>query len=141
MGHLIISLALLAALTPSPAVQRIERAFLQNKASLLLELLPRDGRINLSFPEPILFSDQISDQQTYFFLKKIFKSFTTLEFFPERRIIPQSGSRYIFKSRWSFQDITNNQFTLNVFFHLVLTGEAPGSEPRWIITDMRAETI
>jgi hypothetical protein len=141
VGHAIISLVLLAALSPSPAVQRIERAFLQNKASLLLELLPRDGRINLSFPEPILFSDQISDQQTYFFLKKVFKSFTTLEFYPERRSLPQNGSRYIFKARWSFQDKTNDQYPLNVFFHLVLVKIAPDSEPQWIITDIRAETI
>lgn len=141
MGHAIISLALLAVLTPSPPIQRIERAFLQNKASLLLELLPQNGRINLSFPEPILFSDQISDQQTYFFFKNVFTSFTTLEFFPERRIPPQSGSRYIFKARWSFQNKTNDQYPLNVFFHLVLTETTPGTEGRWIITDIRAETI
>jgi hypothetical protein len=141
VGNVIISLLFLAILTPSSAVQRIERAFLQNRASLLLELLPREGRINLSFPEPILFSDQISDQQTYFFLNNVFKTFTTLEFYPDRQTPPKNGSRYIFKARWSFQDKTNNLYPLNVFFHLVLTEATPGSERRWIITDIRAETI
>ena len=141
MGNALILLLLLANLSPSSTARSIERAFLQNNARILLEFLPAGGRINLSLPEPISFSDQLSDQQTYLLLKKIFTTFTTQEFFSELREAPRGGGRYFFKARWSFQDKNKNLYALDVFFQLGLFSDGSEASPDWKITDIRAEKI
>lgn len=141
MGNALILLLLLATLSPSSTARSIERAFLQNNARILLEFLPAGGRINLTLPEPISFSDQLTDQQTYLLLKKIFTTFTTQEFFSELREAPQGEKRYFFKARWSFQDKNKNLYALDVFFQLGLVSDGSEASPDWKITDIRAEKI
>ena len=141
MGNALIPLLLLAALSPSSTARSIERAFLQNNARILLDLLPVEGRINLSLPEPISFSDQLSDQQTYLLLQKIFTTFTTQEFFSELRDAPREDRHYFFKARWSFQDKNKNLYALDLFFQLGLVPDASTAASDWKITDIRAEKI
>ncbi|MGB2907939.1 MAG: hypothetical protein WBB73_12610 [Candidatus Aminicenantaceae bacterium] len=141
MGNALIPLLLLVTLNPSSTARTIERAFLQNNARALLELLPTEGRINLSFPEPISFSDQLSDQQTFLLLKKLFTTYTTQEFFSELREEPQGEKSYFFKARWSFQDKNKNLYALDLFFQLGLITDEEGACPDWKITDIRAEKI
>ncbi len=130
---------ILASLSPSAATQRIERAFLQNNAKMLLALMPVEGRIKLSLPEPLSFSDQLSDQQAYFLFKKIFATYITLEFYPTRQPLPGEGRSHIFKTRWSFQDPKNNKFFMNLFFYLRDLSYDSSSGPLWKITEIRAE--
>ena len=132
---------ILCVLPPSSATRTIERAFLQNNAKILIPLLPEEGRVNFSFPEPISFSDQLSKHQTYLFLEKIFTNYITLEFYTEWDASLESEDRYIFKARWSFQDKKNNQFPVNIFFQLVLLQEASQKERVWKILEIRAEII
>jgi len=132
---------ILFTLAPSSATRTIERAFLQNNAQLLIPLLPEEGRINFSFPEPISFSDQLSNHQTYLLLEKIFTNYITLEFYTERDASLESEDSYIFKARWSFQDKKNNQYPMNIYFQLVLMKDASEQERVWKIMEIRAETI
>ncbi len=141
MGNILVHLLILLALPPSSAVRTIERAFLQNNAQILIPLLPEEGRINFSFPEPISFSDQLSKHQTYLYLEKIFTNYITLEFYTERDASLESEDRYLFKARWSFQDKKNNQHPVNIFFQLVMFQGASQKERVWKIMEIRAETI
>ena len=141
MGNVLISLLLLVTLNPSSAARSIERAFLQNNARALLEVLPSDGRINLSFPEPISFSDQLSNQQTVLLLEKLFSTYITQEFFSELREEPHEEKSYFFKARWSFQDKNRNLYALDLFFQLALVADEAEASPVWKITDIRAEKI
>jgi hypothetical protein len=141
VGNILVHLLILFLLPPSSATRTIERAFLQNNAQILIPLLPEEGRINFSFPEPISFSDQLSKHQTYLFLEKIFTNYITLEFYTERDASLESEDRYIFKARWSFQDKKNNQYPVNIFFQLVLWQETSQKERVWKILEIRAETI
>ncbi len=139
MGNTLISLLILATLSPSAATQSIERAFLQNNAGMLLALMPTEGRVKLSLPEPLSFSDQLSDQQAYFLFKKIFATYVTLEFYPTRQPLPGQGRSHIFKTRWSFQDPKNNKYFMNLFFFLRDLSPDSASTPQWKISEIRAE--
>ncbi len=141
MGNALIPLLLLLTINPSSTARTIERAFLQNNPRALLEFLPTEGRINLSFPEPISFSDQLSDQQTFLLLKNLFTTYTTQEFFSELREEPHGEKSYFFKARWSFQDKNKNLYALDLFFQLGLVTDEAGASPDWKITDIRAEKI
>ncbi len=141
MGNALIPLLLLVTLNPFSAARSIERAFLQNNARALLEVLPSDGRINLSFPEPISFSDQLSNQQTVLLLEKLFSIYTTQEFFSELGEEPHEETSYFFKARWSFQDKNRNLYALDLFFQLALVADEAEASPVWKITDIRAEKI
>jgi hypothetical protein len=141
VGNALIPLLLLITLNPSSTARSIERVFLQNNARALLEFLPTEGRINLSFPEPISFSDQLSNQQTVLLLDKLFSIYTTQEYFSELRDEAHGEKSYFFKARWSFQDKNRNLYALDLFFQLgLVTNEAEGSSS-WKITDIRAEKI
>ena len=122
--------------------QNIEKAFLQNNPKILYSLFSSRNHVSLSLPEPISFSDQLSDQQAYFFFKKIFSSFSTLEFYSENPTMDFEGINYIHKTRWSFKDKkTRDLYVFHIFFYLVDSNKsqeyANGSE--WKITEIKAE--
>ncbi len=138
MAHFtIVLLTTLISVLP-PAAQNIEKAFLQNNTKILYSLFPVQSAINISLPEPISFSDQVSNQQAYFLFRKIFSSFTTLEFYsePEPFFLPENQS-FIFKARWSFSDNKNNQYPLHLFFYLVHEKH----NDSWKIIEIKAEKI
>ncbi len=122
-----------------PATQNIEKAFLQNNPRILYSLFSSQSSINISLPEPISFSDQVSNEQAFFLFRKIFSSFTTLEFYPEEEFpLPAENQSFIFKARWSFKDNrNNNQLAINLFFYL--TNE--NLKNSWKIIEIKAEKI
>jgi len=139
----------------SVPTQDLERSFLQNNPRLLQAQFSDRVRLNISLPEPIAFSDQVSSQQAFFFFQNIFSHFATLEFFPEPGFFQTPGlSHFILKARWSFRDNSNNdQFVFQVFFllqrEMALDG-TPGRSPRngnpgisaaWKVTEIKAAKI
>jgi len=144
VGHLaVILLSFLPILLPS-TTQNIERAFLQNDPHMLYSLFPSESYINISLPDPISFSDQVSDQQAYFLFKKIFASFTTFEFYSENHSSSLEEESTIIKARWSFRDQKNsNQYVFNIFFYLTRRPLQAGdkSGDAWRITEIRAAKI
>lgn len=126
----------------TPVSKKIERAFLQNDPSILYSLFPTSYHIYLSFPEPISFSDQLTDQQAYFFFQKIFSDYLTFEFYTLTETEPPQENNQIFKTRWSFKDKrNNNQFVFHVFF-LVRESEKSANNPeQWKIIEIKAERI
>jgi len=80
-----LGIILLALFFPviSTTTQNIEKSFLQNNPKILYSLFSSKSSVNISLPEPISFSDQVTNQQAYFFFRKIFTSYTTFEFFAE----------------------------------------------------------
>jgi hypothetical protein len=146
MRYLLIVIGLCLGLTfplfPQSTVD-IERAFLQNNPELLLPHFPMNRYVLISFPEPIDFSDILTDQQAFLFFKKVFSSFTTFEFYTESLPGQPDGNYFIFKTRWSFRNRKNkNQNVFLVFFFLT---KEPSSDkrglPEWIITEIKAEKI
>lgn len=105
----------------STTSQNIEKAFLQNNPKILYSLFASTSSINISLPEPISFSDQLSNQQAYFLFQKIFSSFTTFEFYSESDLSSSPEKQnFIFKARWSFKDNkNNNQYVIHIFFYLI----------------------
>jgi hypothetical protein len=140
----IISALTVLSFTLTPASQNIERAFLQNNPKLLYDLFSADNPLNVSLPEPIYFSDFLSNQQAFFFFKAIFSSYATFEFYSERQDLTPDKDHYIYKARWSFQDKKNNdQYLFYIFFYLVkdpLQADQP-SETGWKITEIKAKKI
>jgi hypothetical protein len=128
----------------SPTTQNIERAFLENNPKLLFETFSTESHINISLPEPITFSDQLSNHQAFFLFKKIFSTYSTFEFYSERQRSEPDNNSFIFKARWSFRDKkNNNQYVYHIYFHL-LKDENPVNETSseiWRITEIRAEKI
>lgn len=144
VGNLAIFLLSLFPIIIPSTTQNIERAFLQNDPRMLYSLFPPQRHINISLPEPISFSDQVSNQQAYFLFKKIFSSYTTFEFYSESQPTSLEGKSAIIKTRWSFRDKKNrNQFVFNIFFYLIkLPSQAEGKTGDvWNITEIRAATI
>ena len=139
----------------SVTTQGIEKAFLQNSSGQLQTQLSLRTKLNISLPEPISFSDQISSEQAFFFFQDLFSRYATLEFFPEPEVFQPPGTRLlIFKARWSFRDNRNNdQSVFEVFF--LLQPENPSAEAGgrrsgtrgarppalWKITEIKAEKI
>jgi len=141
VGNALVALLIFASLQLSVSTQSIERAFLQNNPKILYAYLPKSESIKLTFPEPIAFSDQISNQQTYFFFKKIFSTYATFEFYPIRSGEFQTETKYIFKARWSFQDKKNNKYVFHIFFYFIRKAPEEGGDPTWDIIEIRAEKV
>lgn len=121
MTHLHVFLLTIALSLLSPTTKNIEKAFLQNNPRILYSLLSSESHINISLPEPISFSDQLSQQQAYFLFKQIFSAFTTFEFYSgsELPLFPEKQD-FIFKARWSFKNNkNNNQYVFQIFFYLI----------------------
>jgi hypothetical protein len=140
----IVSALAVLSFTLTPATQNIERAFLQNNPKLLYDLFSADHPLNVSLPEPIYFSDFLSNQQAFFFFKTIFSSYSTFEFYSERQDLTPDKDYYIYKARWSFQDKKNNdQYLFYIFFYLMkdpLQADQT-SETGWKITEIKAKKI
>ena len=141
MVNALAVLLIFGSLQLSASTQSIERAFLQNNPKILYSFLPKNRFIKLTFPEPIAFSDQISNQQTYFFFKKIFSTYSTFEFYPTRPEESQTESKYIFKARWSFQDKRNNKYVFHIFIYFIQSSPGNGEEPVWNIVEIKAEKV
>lgn len=134
----------LFSLTLNNAAQNIEKAFLQNNPAFLYSLLSQDSYMNVSIPDPIAFSDQVSNQQALFLFKRIFKSYSTFEFYSDREPTAVGRNSYIFKARWSFQDRKDSKHVLFIFFYMMLDPDARTGPSRkghpglWEITEIRA---
>ena len=128
----------------SQTTRAIERSFFQDDPAVLYSLITHRDHVNISLPEPVFFSDQMSSEQAFFFFRRLYRAFSTFEFYPDTElpILAQDRS-FIFKARWSFRNRTSNdQHVLQVFFYL--TGEpGPPADGRfyWKITEIRAEKL
>ncbi len=122
---------------------KIERAFLQNNPHMLYSLFPSGYPINLSFPEPISFSDQLTKQQAYFLFQKIFSDYLTFEFYSLSETQEFKNNDFIFKTRWSFKDKkNNNQYVFHVFFLIKKSENTAKNRPGiWKIIEIKAERI
>jgi hypothetical protein len=145
---ILLSLSLLISL-PVPIASRIERAFLQNSPEILRELMPAEGTIPVSLPEPLSFADQLSPNQTFLVFKRIFSVYKTTEFTAEPRLSTLPGlPGGVLKARWSFRnERTGNQYPLRVYFFVVPESPSrPGGRPRGPgialkIVEIRAERL
>jgi hypothetical protein len=145
-------LTIVVSLLPA-TTQDIEKAFLQDNPKILYSHFSTQSSINISLPEPISFSDQLSNQQAYFLFRKIFSAFTTLEFYSEKEVPSEvENQNFIFKTRWSFRDNKNNdQYVIRLFFYLIIEkndvsrlGLRPKNEnlkDSWKIIEIKAEKI
>lgn len=136
----------------SNTTKSIENSFLQNNPKMLYSLFSSKSHLNISFPEPISFSDQLSSQQAYFLFRKIFSTYATFEFYSESNL-PMFIEResYIFKARWSFMNKKNNDlFVFHIFFYMKKAefqksraspnlSETNLVKEIWKITEIRAE--
>jgi hypothetical protein len=137
---LLLSLSLL-----SQTIQTIERAFFQADPGILHSLFSAKNHINISFPDPISFSDQLSPEQAYFLVRRIYNKYSTFEFYPDPELpVLAKEKSAIFKARWSFKNKKNdNRYVLQVFFHLMRGNDtaAGGSPNPWRITEIKAERL
>lgn len=126
----------------SSVPENIEKAFLQNNPRLLYSLFSSAQPVNISLPPPISFSDQISCEQAYFLFQKIFRTYTTFEFFPEPGALgsPKEG-RYILKARWSFLNKNKNQYVFQIFFYVRSFPGTAKLGDLWKITEIKAEGL
>ncbi|MCJ7680453.1 MAG: hypothetical protein MUP70_07000 [Candidatus Aminicenantes bacterium] len=144
MGQIVIAILSALSLTLSATTQDIERAFLQNNAKLLYSYFPERSYINIAFPEPVSFSDYVSNHQAYFLFKRIFSSYSTFQFFSDRETVYIPRRTVIFKARWSFLDQkTDNQHVYFIYFYLTLhrNGMNPQKPVLWKISEIRVEVI
>lgn len=129
----------------SQTTRTIEKAFFQDDPQLLFALLSTQGHINISLPEPISFSDQMSPEQAYFFFRQIYATYSTFEFYGDSELpVLAKGGSFIFKARWSFKNKrNNNQYVLQAFFRLIREQPPRRGSPLlpWRITEIKAETL
>jgi hypothetical protein len=126
----------------SSVTKNIEKSFLQNNPQLLYSLLTPDHPINISLPEPISFSDEVSGEQAYFLFKQIFRTYATFEFYPEIGAPPSlARGHYIFKASWSFTGRNRNQFRLRIYFYVRGDPSPSSSGDFWKITEIKAERL
>ena len=121
----------------------VERAFLENNPAVLAGLFSKEAPLLISLPEPVAFSDMVTDEQAYWVFERLFRSFRTTEFFPESDRPPDfAQGSFIIKSRWALIDpSTSSPWVLQVFLH-VRPGAAPHRKrPLWAITEIKAEKI
>ncbi|MBN1271567.1 MAG: hypothetical protein JXB26_04780 [Candidatus Aminicenantes bacterium] len=142
---LLITLVLAPAQAPvHKTTQEIEKAFLQNDAAALSQHFKSTGSIIISFPDPIAFSDQMSHQQAHFLFKKIFHSYTTLEFYSINEVPANPDQEeYFFKGRWSFRNKTNkNLYVYHLYFYIAQekTGKR-STVTHWKILEIKADKI
>jgi hypothetical protein len=133
-----------------PVAKDIQQAWLRNSAVELHEVFTKATALNISLPEPILFSDQVSNEQAYFLFERIFSTYKTFEFIPEARLSTSPEWRgLILKARWSFRNTRNNSpYLFEVFFYLIPDPGPPGSRDRlgaphwpWKISEIKAEKL
>ncbi len=128
----------------SQTTRVIERAFFEDRPALLYSLFPDRGHVNLSLPEPVAFSDQVSSEQALFVFRRLRRTYSTFEFYADSDLpVLARENGFIFKARWSFRDrSSNDQYAFQVFFYLARIRGVPG-EGRllWKITDIRAERL
>jgi hypothetical protein len=139
LGLVLLSLFLSLS---SSLTENIEKAFLQNNPRLFYPLFSAEQPINISLPEPISFSDQLTREQSFFLFQNIFSTYTTFEFFPEPNgQSPPHDDRFIFRARWSFLNKNKNQFVFLIFFYIRRTPGASRAEDFWKITEIKAEKL
>lgn len=144
MISFIVAALTIFSFNPLTTAQNIEKAFLQNNSRLLYELFSTQNPINISLPEPIYFSDQLSNQQAYFIFKNIFSSYPTFEFYSDRQPQSSENVNHIFQARWSFRDKKNHdQYLFYIFFYLIeeTSREKKSSKTSWKITEIKAKKI
>ena len=144
MANLLISALAILSFLLSSTSQNIEKAFLQNNPKMLYKLFASESYVNVSLPEPIYYSDQLSNQQAYFLFQKIFSTYSTFEFYSDRQSLSSQNQSYILKARWSFRNKrNNNQYVFNIFFYLINRQEQKKDiiENAWEITEIKAEKI
>ena len=152
LGNFLISALLSFSL--SITAKNIENSFLQNNSKKLYSLFSSTSHLNISFPEPISFSDQLSNQQAYFLFQQVFSTYSTFEFYSESNLpLYFEKESFIFKARWSFRNKKdNNLYVLHIFFYLMNEGfpknRAPTQSPKkkskniseiWKITEIKSE--
>ncbi len=122
----------------------IERAFLQNNAAALQELLMPQQAIYISLPEPLAISDILLPGQARVYFGRLFTLYPTFEFFIESPLPPfPAQDRLYIQARWSFLDKKNlRQHVFKVHF-LVKKTELTGRQKGWPwrIIEIRAEKI
>jgi len=131
-----------------PISSDIQQAWVRNSASELFKIFSTTAGLNVSLPEPIFFSDQVSREQAYFLFDRIFSSYQTFEFIPEAGFsMSPEGRGCIIKARWSFRDTRNNSpYLFVVFFYLIPDPGPEGSRaspgpPPWRISEIKAERL
>jgi hypothetical protein len=126
----------------SSFTENIERSFLQNNPRLLFPLLGPGEPVHVSLPPPISFSDEVSSEQAFFLFRKIFRTYTTFEFFPEPGAVQAfEGGSFIFRARWSFLNRNRNQYVFLIFFYVRARPGASRPEEMWKISEIRAEQL
>ncbi len=128
----------------SQTTRAIERSFFEDRPDLLFTLFTDRGHVNLSLPEPISFSDQVSPEQAFFIFRRLHRAYSTFEFYADSESpILARDEGFIFKARWSFRNTaSNDQYVFRVFFHLTAGKRLPGADRSpWKITDIRAERL
>ncbi len=134
MGHL--SAGLLATLLTllTPTIDGIGRTCLANDAAGLSAYFS-GAALNISLPDPIAFSDELSPEQAYFLFDRVFSKFKTFEFDPDGRLSTLAGRPgCILKARWSFRNIKDDSPSLFLVM-IYLTPEEAG----WKIVEIKAE--
>ena len=144
VANLYVFFLSILSLTLNNAAQNIEKAFLQNDPAFLYVQLDVNTYINVSLPDPISFSDQLSNEQALYLFRKIFDSYSTFEFYSDREPTSVGRKSTIFKARWSFQDQKDSKHVLFIFFYMMLNpenGTLSGHKDHpnpWKITEIRA---
>jgi len=141
VANVVINLLTILSLVFTSAVQDIEQSFLQNNPKILYSLFSSQNSISISFPQPISFSDQVSNQQAYFLFRRLLRFYSTFEFFSDPLPSWTSNSGFIVKARWSFKDRKNNKYVYIVFFHLLNEPKETrrGTIYQWKLTEIKAE--
>ncbi len=141
MANVVINLLTILSLIFTSAVQDIEQSFLQNNPKILYSLFSSQNSISISFPQPISFSDQVSNQQAYFLFRRLLRFYSTFEFFSDPLPSWTSNTSFIVKARWSFKDRKNNKYVYIVFFHFLIEPKETrrGTIYQWKLTEIKAE--
>jgi hypothetical protein len=140
VSHIGLVLLALALSFVSPATTEIERAFLQNDPSILHSLIAPGSFVNLSFADPIRFSDLLSDEQTDLWFRKFFGTYKTVGFYPEGSILRSlDRGSFIFKARWEIQAKGQPQQAFDVLFFIRGKPSGAGLKRFWSILQIRAE--
>ncbi len=137
----------LLAFVPS-VTSDIAEACAANDARALAALFSPTAGLHVSLPDPISFSDRLSREQAYFLFERIFGAHRTYEFVPETELALVPGKPgFIFKARWSFRDVRNdNPYLFRIFFQVLPSPDPPasgGPSPGtgWEIVEIKAERL